>query len=150
MRNALAHVPRRQHQMVAALIRTAFVQESSEQALRQWRESAEKLRERFPRLAELMDTAEHDVLAHMAFPKEHWAQIASTNPLERVNKEIKRRSQVIGIFPNDAAIVRLVGALLDEQTDDWQVTRRYMSREVLAKLISPDNPQALLEARKAA
>lgn len=150
MRNALAHVPRRQHQMVAALIRTAFVQESHEQALGQWRESAEKLRGRFPRLTELMLAAEHDVLAHMAFPKEHWAQIASTNPLERVNKEIKRRSHVIGIFPNDAAIVRLVGALLDEQTDEWQVTRRYMSREVLAKLLDPDNPRALIDARKAA
>ena len=74
----------------------------------------------------------------------------ATNPLQRVNKEIKRRSQVIGIFPNDAAIVRLVGALLDEQTDEWQVTRRYMTREVLGKLIDPNNPQALLETRKAA
>ena len=150
MRNALAHLPRRQHQMVAALIRTAFVQESHEQALGQWRESAEKLRGRFPRPAVVMETAEHDVLAHMAFPKEHWAQIASTNPLERVNKEIKRRSHVIGIFPNDAAIVRLVGPLLDQQTDEWQVTRRYMSREVLAELLDPDKPQALLEARKPA
>ncbi len=148
--NALAHVPRRQHQMVAAVIRTAFVQESQEQARAQWRETADKLRGQFPRLAELMDEAEDDVLAHMGFPKEHWPQIASTNPLERVNKEIKRRARVIGIFPNDAAIVRLVGALLDEQTDEWQVTRRYMSREVLAKLIDPDNPQALPEARKAA
>ena len=117
----------------------------------QWRESAEKLRGRFSRLAALMDAAEHDVPAHMAVPKEHWSQIATnTNPLERVNKEIRRRSQVIGIFPNDAAIVRLVGALLDEQTDEWQVTRRYMSRDVLAKLIDPNNRQVLLEARKAA
>lgn len=150
MRNALAHVPRRQHQMVAAVIRTAFVQESRAEARGQWRETADKLRGQFPRLAELMDEAEDDVLAHMAFPKEQWPQIASTNPLERVNKEIKRRSRVIGIFPNDAAIVRLVGALLDEQTDEWQVTRRYMRRETLAKLIDPDNPQALLEARRAA
>lgn len=150
LRNALAHVPRRQHQMVAAVIRTAFVQESHSEARSQWRETADKLRGQFPRLAELMDEAEDDVLAHMAFPKEHWPQIASTNPLERLNKEIKRRSRVIGIFPNDAAIVRLVGALLDEQTDEWQVTRRYMSREVLAKVIDPANPQALLQARKAA
>lgn len=150
MRNALAYVPRRQHQMVAAVIRTAFVQENHEQARAQWRETADKLRGQFPRLAELLDDAEDDVLAFMAFPKEHWPQIASTNPLERLNKEIKRRARVIGIFPNDAAIVRLVGALLDEQTDEWQVTRRYMSREVLAKLIDPDNPQALLVARKVA
>jgi putative transposase len=150
MRNALAHLPRRQHQMVAAVIRTAFVQESQEQACGQWRETADKLRERFPRLAELMDEAEDDVLAFMSFPKEHWPQLASTNPLERVNKEIKRRARVIGIFPNDAAIVRLVGALLDEQTDEWQVTRRYMSREVLARVINPDNDQARLEAKRAA
>ena len=90
------------------------------------------------------------MLAHTTFPKEHWAQIASTNPFERVNKEIKRRSHVIGIFPNDAAIVRLAGALLGEHPDERQVTRRYMSPDVLAKLIDPTSPQALLEARKAA
>ncbi len=97
-----------------------------------------------------MDDAEDDGLAYMAFPEEHWPQLGSTNPLERLNKEVKRRTCVVGIFPNDAAIVRLVGALLDEQTDEWQVTRRYMSREVLAKLINPDKDQALLEDRHAA
>jgi putative transposase len=152
MRNALAHVSRRQHQMVAAVIRTAFVQEGQAQARNQWRETADKLRERFPKLAALMDDAEDDVLAFMGFPKEHWPQLASTNPLERLNKEIKRRSRVIGIFPNNAAIVRLVGTLLAEQTDEWQVTRRYMSQESLARVISPDNPQAqaLLEDQQAA
>jgi putative transposase len=150
MRNALAHVPRRQHQMVAAVIRTAFVQEDQAQARAQWRETADKLRERFPKLSALMDAAEDDVLAFMGFPKDHWPQLASTNPLERLNKEIKRRSRVIGIFPNNAAIVRLVGTLLAEQTDEWQVTRRYMSQESLARVISPDNPQALLEGQQAA
>ena len=150
MRNALAHVPRRQHQMVAALIRTAFVQEDPAQARAQWRENADKLRERFTRLAELMDEAEDDVLAFMGCPKEYWPQLASTNPLERVNKEIKRRAHGVGIFPNDAAIVRLVGALLAEQTDEWQVTRRYMSREVLARVINPDHSQALIVAKEAA
>jgi putative transposase len=152
MRNALAHVPRRQHQMVAAVIRTAFVQEDQTQARGQWRETADKLRGRFVKLAALMDDAEDDVLAFMGFPKEHWPQLASTNPLERLNKEIKRRSRVIGIFPNNAAIVRLVGTLLAEQTDEWQVTRRYMSQESLARVISPDNPQAqaLLEDQQAA
>jgi putative transposase len=152
MRNALAHVPRRQHQMVAAVIRTAFVQEDQAQAQAQWRETADKLRERFPKLSALMDAAEDDVLAFMGFPKEHWPQLASTNPLERLNKEIKRRSRVVGIFPNNAAIVRLVGTLLTEQTDEWQVTRRYMSQESLARVISPDNPQAqaLLEDQQAA
>jgi transposase-like protein len=150
MRNALAHVPRRQHQMVAAVIRTAFVQEDQTQARAQWRETADKLRGRFAKLSALMDGAEDDVLAFMAFPKEHWPQLASTNPLERLNKEIKRRANVVGIFPNDAAVIRLVGALLAEQTDEWQVTRRYMSLEALAKVISPENPQALLEEKRAA
>lgn len=152
MRNALAHVPRRQHQIVAAVIRTAFVQEDQAQARSQWRETADKLRERFPKLAALMDDAEDDVLAFMSFPKEHWPKLASTNSLERLNKELKRRSRVIGIFPNNAAIVRLVGTLLAEQTDEWQVTRRYMSQESLARVISSDHPQAqaLLEDQQAA
>ena len=138
MRNALGHVPRRQHQMVAAVIRTGFVQDNQEDARRQWRETADKLRGRFAKLAEVMDNAEHDVLAFMGFPKEHWSQIASTNPIERVNKEIKRRSRVVGIFPNDAAIVRLVGALLIEQTEEWHITRRYMSQDSLAKIMASD------------
>jgi len=150
MRNALAHVPRRQHQMVAAVIRTAFVQEDQAQARAQWRETADKLRERFPKLSALMDGAEDDVLAFMGCPKEHWPQLASTNPLERLNKEIKRRSRVIGIFPNNAAIVRLVGTLLAEQTDEWQVTRRYMSQESLARVISPEPTQAQLPDQRAA
>jgi putative transposase len=150
MRNALAHVPRRQHPMVAAVIRTAFVQEDPQQARAQWRETADKLRGQFTKLSALMDAAEDDVLAFMTFPKEHWAQLASTNPLERLNKEIKRRANVVGIFPNDAAILRLVGALLAEQTDEWQVTRRYMSLETLAKVTSTENPQALLEEKQAA
>ena len=142
--------------MVAAVIRTAFVQEDQAQARAQWREMADKLRARFPKLGELMDSAEDDVLAFMAFPKEHWPQLASTNPLERVHKEIKRRANVIGIFPNDAAIVRLVGTLLAEQNDEWQITRRYMSLEALARVISPSRhenrikDQQLLEEKTAA
>ena len=111
MRNALAHVPRAQQQMVAAVIRTAFVQPSAKEAGDQWRETADRLRDRFPKLAALMDNAQAEVLPFTGFPKEHWKQIASTNPLERLNKEIKRRSNVIGIFPNDRAILRLVGTL---------------------------------------
>jgi putative transposase len=149
MRNALAYVPKAQHQMVAAVIRTAFVQASREEAVAQWRETADRLGERFSRLAELMDEAESDVLAHMGFPKEHWRQLASTNPLERVNKEIKRRANVIGIFPNDAAIMRLVGALVVEQTEEWHLTRRYMSQESLAKVVNPEG-EKLLEARAVA
>jgi putative transposase len=150
MRNALGSVPKRQHQMVAAMIRTAFVQPSREEAVAQWRENADRLRERFEKLGSLLDEAEADVLAFMGFPKEHWKQIASTNPLERVNKEIKRRSNVIGIFPNDAAIMRLVGALVVEQNEEWHLTRRYMSNESLAKVIKPDPENKLLEAREVA
>ena len=138
MRNALAHVPRHQHQMVAAVIRTAFVQETQPEAIKQWRESADNLGTRFPKVQDLMDRAEDDVLAFMAFPKEHWPQIASTNPIERLNREIKRRSQVVGIFPNNASVIRLVGALMGEQTDEWQVSRRYMSQESLQKVAGPD------------
>jgi len=151
MRNALSHVARREQAMVAAVIRTAFAQVGPAEAHVQWRETADKLRGRYPKLGALMDEAEHDVLAYMAFPKEHWPQLGSTNPLERVNKEIKRRSRVIGIFPNDAAIVRLVGALMLEQTDEWQVaTRRYMSLETLAKVVGQDQSIEQLETKQAA
>ena len=102
-------------------------------------EFADTLRERFSKLAELMDGSRDDVLAYMAFPREHWAQIASTNPLERLNGEIKRRTEVVGIFPNEAAITRLVGAILLEQNDEWAVQRsRYMSLETIAPI--PDDP----------
>ena len=150
MRNALGHVPRSQHQMVAAVIRTGFVQETQQDAARQWRETADKLRGRFPKLAELMDNAEQDVLAFMGFPKDHWPQIASTNPLERVNKEIKRRARVVGIFPNDAAIVRLIGALLVEQTEEWHITRRYMSQESLSRVLRTGESTLLTEGGQAA
>ena len=134
MRNALAHVPKGQRQMVAAAIRTAFVQETPAAASRQWRQIADSLRPRFEKLAQLMDDAEVDVLAFMAFPRDHHTKIHSTNPLERVNKEIKRRTNVVGIFPNEAAIVRLVGAILIEQNDEWAVARRYMTLETIAPL----------------
>lgn len=95
-----------------------------------------------------MDESEADVLAFMGFPKEHWRQLASTNPLERVNKEIKRRANVIGIFPNDAAITRLVGAPVVEQTEEWYLTRRYMSQESLAKVLAPTSAEKQLEAQE--
>jgi putative transposase len=104
MRNLLGRVPPSQRAMVAALLRTIFAQDTKDAAHEQWRRVADGLRERFPKVAELMDGAEHDVLAHRAFPKEHWPQLASTNPLERLNGEVKRRTDVVGIFPNAAAM----------------------------------------------
>jgi putative transposase len=144
MRNALAHAPKGQRQMVAALIRTVFAQDSEGDARRQWRAVADQLRAKFPKLAKLMDEAETDVLAFMAFPKAHRLQIHSTNPLERLNAEIKRRTDVVGIFPNEAAITRLAGALLLEQNDEWQLQRRYMQLEGLQQLT--DNQPARLSA----
>ena len=134
VRNALAHVPKSAAPMVAATIRTAFAQPDPVAAHEQWRKVADSFRPRFPRLAALLDEAEADVLAYLAFPAEHWRQLWSTNPLERLNKEIKRRTDVVGIFPNPGAAVRLVGAVLAEQHDEWQASRRYFSTESLAKL----------------
>ena len=134
MRNALANVNAKQRGMIAAAIRTAFTQETEKEAHTEFRTVADRLRLRFPRVSAVMDNAEHDVLAYMSFPKSHWSQIYSTNPIERLNLEVKRRSNVVQIFPNEDAIVRLVGALLLEQNDEWAVSRRYMSLETLAGL----------------
>jgi putative transposase len=134
MRNALSLVPKAAQQMVGATIRTVFAQPDAESARQQWRRVADGFRPRFPKLAELMDGAEEDVLAYAAFPAEHWQKVWSNNPLERLNKEVKRRTNVVGIFPNEAAVIRLVGAVLSEQHDEWQVGKRYFSAGSLAKL----------------
>lgn len=139
MRNALAHAPAKSRDAVAAMLRTIFAQESKAEAEAQWADVADALREKQPKLGQMMDQSRDDVLAFMSFPKEHWKQIASTNPLERLNKEIKRRADVVGIFPNEAAIVRLVGALMLETNDEWAVARRYMSLETLASLVDTEN-----------
>jgi len=144
LRNALAHAGKGQRQMVLALINTVFAQETQEAAILQWRAVADQLRTKLPKLATLMDEAEADVLAFMGFAKSHRAQIHSTNPLERLNAEIKRRTNVVGIFPNEAAITRLVGALLLEQNDEWQLQRRYLPLEGLQALT--DNQTARLSA----
>jgi len=134
VRNALALVPKSAAQMVAATIRTVFVQPDAAAARETWRRVADGFRPRWPRLAELLDEAEADVLAYLTSPPEHWRQVWSNNPLERLNKEVKRRTDVVGIFPNRDAVTRLVGAVLSEQHDEWQVARRYFSVESLAKL----------------
>jgi transposase-like protein len=144
MRNALAHVGPKQRPAVVAMLKTIFAQESAEAAHKQWHHVADALRERYDKLAIMMDGSREEVLAYMAFPKEHWPQISSTNPLERVNKEIKRRADVIGIFPNTAAVIRLVGALMLEQNDEWSVSRRYMTLETIGTL--SDNPCISLPA----
>ena len=133
MRNALAHAGKSGRRVVSAFIATAFAQETPEAAKQQWRGVADQLRPRLPKLATLIDDAEDDVLAYMTFPSAHRAKLHSTNPLERLNGEIKRRTDVVGIFPNEAAITRLVGALLLEQNDEWAVQRcRYMTLETMA------------------
>lgn len=139
LRNLLAHVGPNQRAMVAAALRTVFTQEDQDAARAQWRQVADSLRERFERLAAAMDEAEDDVLAYMTFHSDHWTKISSTNPLERLNGEIKRRTNVVGIFPNETAIIRLVGALLLEQNDEWTVGRRYMSLETLAQFGHTDH-----------
>ena len=135
MRNALAHASRQGRRVASAFIATAFAQDDAEAARFQWRKVADQLRPKVQKLARLMDEAEPDVLAYMTFPKDHRPKIHSTNPLERVNGEIKRRTEVVGIFPNEEAITRLVGAILLERNDEWAVQRaRYMTLETIAPL----------------
>jgi putative transposase len=143
MRNALAYAGKTQRRIVSAWIGTAFAQDDAAAARKQWREVADQARSRVPRLATLMDEAETDVLAYMGFPAQHRTKLHSTNPIERLNHEIKRRSDVVGIFPNEAAVTRLIGALLLEQNDEWAVQRsRYMTLETIAPL-SDDPPVSL-------
>jgi transposase-like protein len=145
MRNVLAHAGKQGRRVVSAFIGTAFAQEDVGAARAQWRQVADQLRPRVKKLAELMDQAESDVLAYMSFPVAHRPKLHSTNPIERVIGEIKRRTEVVGIFPNDEAIVRLVGAVLLEINDEWAVQRsRYMSLETIAPV--SDDPIVRLSA----
>jgi putative transposase len=139
MRNVMAHAGKSGRRVVSAFMSAAFAQDDAPSASLQWRKVADQLRPKLPKLAGLLDEAETDVLAYMTFPAAHRAKLHSTNPLERLNGEIKRRTEVVGIFPNEAAIVRLVGAILLEQNDEWCVQRsRYLSLETIATL--SDNP----------
>jgi putative transposase len=137
MRNALAYVPKSQQSMVSASLRQAFLQDTPEKAHAVWRAAADQMREKWPKLGAFMDDSEHDVLAYRGFPEQHRAKLHSTNPLERLNKEVKRRADVVGIFPSEQSILRLIGAVLLEQNDEWQLQHRYMQVEGMAGLIPP-------------
>ena len=135
IRNVLAHVPKAETEMVAAVFRTIFAQPDLASMAKQWDKVRDDLASRYPKTGPLMDGAKAEVLAFAAFPREHWRKIWSTNPLERLNKEIKRRSRVVGIFPNEAAVIRLIGAVLADTHDEWQVDdRRYLCEGSMAKL----------------
>jgi putative transposase len=150
MRNALAHVSKGQHTVVAAAIRQAFEQPDYKHAVETWRHVANQLRVRWSKLAELMDQSEVDVLAYMSFPRQHRTKLHSTNPIERLNKEVKRRSDVVGIFPNEASIMRLIGAVLFEQNDEWQTQNRYMQVEAFDQIDKEEVDPILMLTAKAA
>jgi putative transposase len=145
-RNLLVKVPKGSQDMVAAALRSVFVQPQAQAVEHQWEQVITMLTEKFPAAAALMEQAREDVLAFRSFPPEHWRKIWSTNPLERLNKEIKRRTNVVGIFPNDAAIVRLVGSQLQEQQEEWQLERRrFFSEATMAKIADPEEPLGFSE-----
>lgn len=146
-RNLLARVSKTNKPVVSAVVKTVFAEKDRNQAHLRWREVADNLRDRYRDVAELMDEAEHDVLAYMAFDESLRSKLHSTNPLERVNKEIKRRTNVVGIFPNREAVIRLVGALMLEQNDEWAVSRRYMPVEKLTAVCNHDEETAMIAAQ---
>ncbi len=123
--------------MVAAGLRQAFLQPDQDGARKVWRQMADQFRTRWPKLGKLLDDSEDDVLAYMGFPPQHRAKLHSTNPLERLNREVKRRADVVGIFPSEQSILRLIGAVLLEANDEWQLQHRYMQVEAMAELLPP-------------
>jgi transposase-like protein len=152
MRNLLTRVPKSAQSFVATMVRSIFAQPDAESVHEQHARIFAQLEGRFPEAAALLDDAGPEILAFTGFPKEHWRQLWSNNSLERLNKEIRRRTDVVGIFPDRAAILRLVGALLAEQHDEWQVARRYMSAESIAKALADpvDEPEEVIAIEAAA
>jgi transposase-like protein len=150
MRNLLTRVPKSAQPFVATMVRTIFTQPDAASTRRQHAFVVGELSARFPEAAALLDDAREELLAFTHFDPEHWRQIWSTNPQERLNRELRRRADVVGIFPNRAAIVRLVGAVLAEQHDEWQVTHRYMSLEYLAKPLVAIDAEASMKELAAA
>lgn len=147
MRNLLAYIPKGDKAMVAAAVHTIFAQPDRPAASTQLAEVVKAMDHRWPKAAQLLAEAEEDILCYMAFPEDHWRRIYSTNPLERQNKEVKRRTNVVGIFPDRSSVIRLVGSLLIEIDDEWQVTRRYFSQASMKQLLEPET---LLVASKTA
>ena len=141
LRNLLSLVPKDGQGMVLAAVRLIFQQPDKARAQEELRALADRLRDRLPRVSTLLLEAEEEILAHMEFPSEHWKQISSTNPLERLNKEINRRTRVVGIFPDEKSLIRLIGAVLAEQNDEWAVSRKYMSRHSLARIYQSSTPE---------
>jgi len=136
-RNILAHIPQRDKAMVAAAIRTIFAQPNGETAHQQTGEVVKVMEPRWPQAAAVLAGGAQDALTYMSFPMEHWTRIFSTNPLERLNREIKRRTEVVGVFPDTASVIRLIGSVLIEIDDEWQEERRYFSLESMEKLKAP-------------
>ena len=143
MRNLLSHIPRGDQSIVAAALRTIYAQPNQEAARRQLRAVYDAMAPRWPKAAEVLLEAENDILAYMLFPAEHWKRIYSNNVLERLNKEVRRRTNVVGVFPDEASVIRLVGAVLQEQDDEWEIAKRYFSLESMHKLY---HPQPLITA----
>jgi transposase-like protein len=141
-RNLQSRVPKSSQSLVATLVRSIFDQPDATQVWAQHERVVDQLAERFRAAAEMLVDAGPDLLAFATFPKEHWKQVWSNNPQERLNKELRRRTDVVGIFPNRAAVIRLVGAVLNEQNDEWAVARRYMSTESLLKAQGNPPPAA--------
>ena len=145
LRDMVMHCRRDQRNLVAAALRKVFNAEDRDQARERVGHVLERLAQVAPKVCELLEAAEEDLIAFYSFPSEHWTKLRSTNPLERVNKEIGRRTDVVGIFPNDASVIRLAGALLSEQNDEWLVQRRYLSVEsialILAEPCEPASPE---------
>ena len=152
MRNLLTRVPKSAQSFVATMVRTIFAQPDAATAHEQHARIVDQLETRFPKAAALLEEAGPDLLAFTGFPKEHWRQLWSNNSLERLNKEIRRRTDVVGIFPDRPSIVRLVGAVLAEQSDEWAVARRYMSAESIAKALADpvDEPEEVIAIEAAA
>lgn len=146
MRNILAHVPQRDKSMVVAAIRTIFAQPNQTEAKRQLAEVVTTLRGRYSRATDVLEGAADDVLAYMAFPREHWTRLDSTNPLERLNREVKRRTEVVGVFPDTNAVIRLVGSVLIEIDDEWHIERRYFSQESMQRRKQPEGEGRALPA----